>query len=152
MDHDACSRACEEANERHCPFEQAILSGQAGCRLAQRLCIGERDGLRCAHDVPQLRCLAFLDLARTQARFTLKAADREAALTHAQALRVQIGGLRGLAAMLAQDAPGADQIEDIDALLALADARCGDLAGLPWPLIVQEIAAFRGRRPTGRDG
>lgn len=150
MDHEALRGAYDELNERQCPFEKVVLFNQAGCRLARRLCIGEREAVGCADEHAQQRCLAFLDQVRHRARFALKTASRDKALTHAKAMRIQIGGLRGVRAAFSPDAPATSHIEDIDELLRRAAIELGSLAALPWSVVIQQVAAYRGRRPPRR--
>lgn len=150
MDDDALRRACQEVDGRACPFEKAILSNHAGCARAQRFCIGERQGVHCSSELAQGRCLAFLDLVRRQGRFALKDLDAHAALTHAKSMRVQVGGLRALAQTLAPDEPTPERIDDIDGLLRAALTELGRLEALPSQTIMQQIAAYRGRRPDRR--
>ena len=87
-----------------------------------------------------------LDHLRRKARFTLKATDEGAALPHAKAMRVQVGGLRGLHAVLSPDEPVPERIEDINGIVEEALARFGDLASLPYQPIIQQVAAYKGRR------
>jgi hypothetical protein len=134
-------------NERWCPFEKSILTNNCACRRAKRFCIAEREGVHCTADEAQARCIDLLDLLRTQARFALKTTEERSALPHAKAMRVQIGGLRGLSAALDPDAEVPKTIDDIDAVVEAAVARWGRLEALPFQTIVQQITAYRGRRP-----
>lgn len=134
-------------NERCCPFEKSILTNQCACRRADRFCIAEREGVQCQADEAQARCVGLLQLLRDQARFALKTTDGRSALPHAKAMRVQVGGLRGLHRALQPETPAPSKIEDIDALVEAAISRFGSLEALPFQLIVQQITAYRGRRP-----
>lgn len=134
-------------NERCCPFEKSILTNQCACRRADRFCIAEREGVHCQADEAQARCVGLLQLLRDQARFALKTTDGRSALPHAKAMRVQVGGLRGLHRALQPETPAPSKIEDIDALVEAAISRFGSLEALPFQLIVQQITAYRGRRP-----
>lgn len=161
MDNQVFRDTYQDINERCCPYEKTILTNHGRCARARRFCIAEREGVECGSDAAQARCLGFLDLVRQRARFALKTADSGAALPHAKAMRVQVGGLRGvrvaLAAASAQTTDAAPPvprggaeaapIADIDGLLAAAVERFGALDALPFQPIVQQIAAFRGRRP-----
>lgn len=147
MDSQALRDTYDAINERFCPFEKGILTNHCHCSLAERFCIAEREGVGCGNDGAQARCIAFLDLVRARARFALKTTDAHAALPHAKAMRVQVGGLRGVRQALQPDYPTSSVIADIDALLNAALARYGDLDALPWQVIVQQINAWRGRRP-----
>jgi hypothetical protein len=76
----------------------------------------------------------------------LKATDEHASLPHAKAMRIQVGGLRGLHAILAPEEPVPPKIDDIHRLVEAARERFGTLADLPFPAIIQQIAAYKGRR------
>jgi len=133
-------------NERFCPFEKSILTNNCGCSRARRFCIAEREGINCGSDAAQTRCLELLDQLRKQARFALKATDEGAALPHAKAMRVQVGGLRGLHAVALPDAPIPDTIEDIHGVIEAALNRFHTLAALPYQPIIRRIAAYKGRQ------
>jgi hypothetical protein len=150
MDNEVFRRTYRSINERFCPYEKSILTNNCKCSRAKRFCIAEREGVNCGSDEAQARCLELLELLRRQARFALKATDEQAALPHAKAMRVQIGGLRGLHAVLAPDEPVPAKIEDIDGILESACARFGRLRDLPFQPIVQQIAAYKGRRRLRR--
>ena len=147
MDNEIFRQTYSAINERFCPFEKSILTNNCRCSRAKRFCIAEREGVQCTADAAQVRCIAVLDLLRTQARFALKTTAERTALPHAKAMRVQVGGMRGIQAALEPDAEPPTQIEDIDALLEAAVARFGNLDALPFQTIVQQITAYRGRRP-----
>ena len=153
MDNEILREQYNAINERYCPFEKSILTNHCACSQAKRFCIAEREGVQCRRDDAQTRCRSLLELLRTQARFALRSTDSGSALPHAKAMRVQIGGLRGLRAVLAPDGEaGAETetpapIEDVNALIETALARFGSFEALPFQRIVQQIAAYRGRRP-----
>ncbi|MBK1702349.1 hypothetical protein [Thiococcus pfennigii] len=150
MDDETLLSAYPEVDGRLCPFEKGILATQAGCRQARRFCVAERLGVRCNTDAAHARCRTFIDLVRRQARFALRTLDPEAALTHANAVRIQVGALRGVRTLLAPTVPARAPIVDIDGLLRAAANRFEDLDGLPWPPIIQQIAAYEGGRPSRR--
>ena len=147
MDNELLRETYNAINERFCPFEKGILTNNCACARADRFCIAEREGVHCNADDAQVRCIALLDLLRSHARFALKTTAEHAALPHAKAMRVQVGGLRGIHAVLQPDTAVPQQIEDIDAILEAAVARFGSLDALPYQIIVQQITAYRGRRP-----
>jgi len=146
MDNETFRQTYRAINERFCPYEKSILTNNCRCSRAHRFCIAEREGVHCGSDPAQARCLELLDTLRRQARFALKSTDDRAALPHAKAMRIQVGGLRGLHAALAPDDPVPAKIDDINALIETAIARFGDLASLPFQPIIQQIAAYKGRR------
>jgi len=146
MDQEMFRQAYQAINERGCPYEKTILTRNGDCARAERFCIAEREGVRCSAEASQVRCEAFLNLTRQKARFALKVTDQRTALPHAKAMRVQVGGLRGLQAALAPEQPVPARIADIDGLLSRAQTRFGDLAEVPFQAVIQQIAAFQGRQ------
>ncbi|WP_462321797.1 hypothetical protein [Halochromatium sp.] len=147
MDNQVFRETYGAINDRYCPFEKSILTNQCACSRAERFCIAEREGVRCQADAAQSRCVDLLSLLRGQARFALKTTDGQSALPHAKAMRVQVGGLRGLYMALNPDAQVPTTIDDVDAIVETAVSRFGSLDELPFQVIVQQITAYRGRRP-----
>ena len=146
MDTQALRETYDEINECACPYEKAILTGQCECSRADRFCLAEREGVRCNAEPAQARCLKLIETLRGQARFALKTLDQQAALAHNKALRVQVGGLQGLHKALWPKQKLPLMIGDIDALIERAIAEFGGLDALPFGQIVQQLAAYKGRR------
>ena len=152
MDNDVFRETYREVNPLNCPYEKTILTNHGGCSIASRFCIAEREGVRCASETARSTCAALLDLLRERARFALKSRDLAPALPHAKAMRVQIGGLRGIRAVIEPEHPVEGRIEDIRRTVAGALARFGTLEQLPFEDIMRQIAAYEGRRPGPRSG
>jgi hypothetical protein len=146
LDQDAFRDTYNAVNERICPYEKSMLTGNCACARAKRFCIAEREGVHCTADDAQGRCLEYLARLRTQARFALRTTDGRSALPHAKAMRIQVGGLRGVQAVLEPEAEQPRRIDDVDALLRAAIARFGGLAELPFGQIIQQVAAYKGRQ------
>jgi hypothetical protein len=146
MDNELFRRTYRDINERFCPFEKGILTNNCECSRARRFCIAEREGVHCNSDDAQSRCIELLELMRQRARFALKSTEERSALPHAKAMRVQVGGLRGLHAAVHPDEPVPKKIPDINGIVEAAIARFGDLSSLPFQLVIQQIAAYKGRR------
>ena len=60
-------------------------------------------------------------------------------------MRVQVGGLRGLRAVLNPDSPDPASPPEVSGLLARAEERFGSLDALPFSEIMPHIAGYRGR-------
>ena len=150
MDNEVFRDTYHAINERYCPYEKSVLTNNCVCSKAQRFCIAEREGVRCASDEAQERCIEALEILRQQARFHLKATRDSSALPHAKAMRVQVGGLRGIHVALHPEVPAPAQIADIYGLLLQAVERFGTLADLPFQVVIQQIAAYQGRPPSRR--
>ncbi len=146
MDQDTFRKTYREINEQFCAYEKGILTRNCDCALADRFNIAEREGVRCKSAKAQKQCLELLDLLRQKARFVLKSNERAATIPHAKAMKVQVGGMRGLKAALAPDRPLPATIDDIHETLETALAEFGSMEALPFQIIIQQIAAFQGRK------
>ena len=150
MDQDAFRRTYREVNERICVYEKSLLSRKCNCSKAKRLCIAEREGVHCTTDEAQAQCQEFLEQLRQRARFALKSNDERAVLPHGQAMRLQIGGLRGLYVALHENATIPDNIDDVYGLIGKAKATFDGLDNLPYQKLIQQVAAYEGRQRSKR--
>ena len=150
MDQDAFRRTYRSVNERYCAYEKSILTSHCECSQAERFCIAEREGVRCGADDAQAQCLEVLALLREAARFALKAASDEGVLPHGKAMKIQVGGLRGIRAALDPDAPADSPIADVHGLLCRAHEAFGSLAALPYSAIMREVAAYQVKKRSRR--
>lgn len=151
MDQDAFRKTYREVNEVFCLFEKSVLTNECRCRQAQRFCIAEREGVHCRSESGQARCQRWLELLREQARFALRTDETQRRLLpHGKAVRLQVGGMRGLMLVLDGDQSIDNGIEDIDGALAEAEDRFGSLASLPFSEIMREVAAYQVRKRSRR--
>lgn len=153
MDQDAFRETYHEVNERFCAFEKAILTLQCQCSEAHKFCIAEREGVHCNSDTGQQQCLQLLEVLRSQARFALRASseDRKNLLPHGKAIRIQVGGLRGLYAALNPGQPVPARIEDVVDLVNRSIKHFGSLDKLPFSLVMQQISAYQSRVRSRRN-
>lgn len=145
MDQDAFRQTYREVNERACAFEKSILTNQVDCSQAERFCIAEREGVSCRSEAGHARCLSVLATLREQAHFALRTLDDKAMLAHGKAIRIQVGGMRGIRALVEPGAADPDKVSDIFALLQAAEQRFGGLAQLPYSQVMPYLAAYQGR-------
>ena len=150
MDQDAFRRTYREVNEVYCAFEKSVLTNACGCRRAERFCIAEREGVHCRDSAGQERCLAWLELLREQARFALRTEEDRKLLPHGKAIRLQVGGMRGLYGLLHDDRPAPDKIDDIDGTLATTEERYGTLDAVPFSEVMRAVAAHKVRKRARR--
>ena len=73
------------------------------------------------------------ELLRHSFTFALGKSHIDGPLPHAQEMRIQCGGLKGLQFIL----DGNDEVHDISELLETAQRKYGELAELPFSKIVQ---------------
>lgn len=145
MDQDAYRKTYQELNERYCIFEKGILTNQCGCSKVRKLCIAEREAAHCKSDRAQKKCIEFLAILKEHARFALKLHDERSALPHAKAIKLQIGGLRGLQMTVADPQRMDDNIQDVAGLLDRALEKYTSLDNLPFPVLIKQVAAYQGR-------
>ena len=122
-----------------CVFAKALLSRAAACECASSRTVGERELVECGSVVARTNCGTLAALMHERARFALRLAGPGRPMVHAQALRLQCGGLAGLQQVL-----GASQA-DVHGMVRLAHERFGSLTVMPWDAIVREIAAWQPR-------
>ena len=139
----AYKAAYEEAARLPCPFEKAILSRCAGCDQVQRLNIAEREAVACKLSVARENCLTLHGLLHQNAAFVLRLTHPDEPLPHAKEIKVQCGGLLGVARLVNPDAVVVDSIHE---LIGLIQERFGSMARIPYHEVVKSIGTYEGRR------
>lgn len=145
MDQDAYRKIYRDMNERDCLFEKSVLANQCNCSQASRFYLAEREGVHCRSDDGQRRCEELLQLLRQHSRFALKSANQTGALPHAKAMRIQVGGLRGLYIALNPGKEAPTKVDDIFALVKSAADKFTSLERLPFQILIKHVAAYKGR-------
>lgn len=138
MDETAYRQALISAIPRYCPFEKTILTQCATCSKAEKHNIAEREVVACSNAVAHERCIPLRDLLRHNFVFALSKLHIGGPLPHAQEMRMQCGGLKGIQFLL----DGYDEVHDVSVLLAMAQQRYGGLAELPYSQIVQRANSY----------
>ena len=80
----------------------------------------------------------------------MRADEERKLLPHGKAMRLQVGGLRGLLSLLTTNGHTPGVIENVYATLEDAEQRFGQLERLPFSAIMREVAAYQVRRRSGR--
>jgi hypothetical protein len=145
MDQDAYRRTYREMNERFCAYEKSLLSRHCNCSQAKKICIAEREGVHCISDQANAQCNELLKNLRHQARFALKSNNDNEVLPHGKAMRLQVGGLRGLFSVLFPDQTTPEIIEDVFQLINQAKKHFNSLDNLPFQTLIQHVSAYQGR-------
>ena len=138
MDETAYRQALTSSIPRYCPFEKSLLTHCAACSKAEKHNIAEREVVSCSSAVAYERCIALHDLLRHNFTFALGKLHIDGPLPHAQEMRMQCGGLRGIQFIL----DGNDEVHDVAELLKMAQKRYGELAELPYSQIVQRANSY----------
>ncbi len=150
MDQDQFRTTYREINQRFCAYEKSVLTNQCDCTQVERFCIAEREGAHCNSDSGHGRCQELLELLRAHARFALKALGEKDLMPHGKAMKVQVGGLRGIKLTLEPDKPTPATIDDVDGTILAAIDHFGGLEKLPFQTIIQQIAAYQVKKRSRR--
>jgi hypothetical protein len=132
---------CDGGSSAACVFSKALLARSAVCERAERRSVGERELIECNSPVAHTNCDTLAALLHERARFALRLPSPGHPVVHAQALRLQCGGL-----LAVQQALGAAQA-DVHRMVGVAHQRWGSLTELPWAAIVLSIKQWQARRP-----
>ena len=151
MDQDEFRQTYKEVNDCFCAFEKSVLTNQCLCSQSEKFCIAEREGVQCNNETAQQNCLAILEAIRSQARFSLKTDQTNRALPHGKAIRIQVGGMRGLFKALNPGSEVPLQIPDVYALVEQSREKYGGYSDLPFSLIMQYIAAYKMKKRSRKN-
>ena len=142
MDEAAYRQIFSEVIERPCTFEKAVLSRCVTCDRSERIQIAEREAVTCQAASSLSRCTSMHDNLRQSFSFALGKVRDEAPLPHAQEMRVQCGGLKGLQYVLNDNA----DVANVDALLDSVLQKWGDLSEIPYSEVVHAATlCYKGR-------
>lgn len=145
MEEDEYKATYREIAKIRCVFEKALTNNQCKCRLSQHFWLADREGYACKSEETAGNCAYLLKKFQESSRFLLKSHAVGAPLPHNANIRVQVGGLRGLRAVLGPDEKTA-VISDIRSLIEQAEQQYDNMDVLPYSEIVQSIASFQGRK------
>lgn len=144
MEEDEYKSTYSELASVRCVFEKALTNHQAKCDLSRHFCLADREGYSCEDAEASLKCSKLLEKLREKSIFVLKLRDIDGPLPHNMEIRVQVGGVRGLAKLINVDI--VDKVDNIHRVLDEVINKFGSLDSLPYSEIIQSIEQFQGRR------
>ena len=144
MEEDEYKSTYSELASVRCVFEKALTNHQAKCDLSRHFCLADREGYSCEDAEASLKCSKLLEKLREKSIFVLKLRDIDEPLPHNMEIRVQVGGVRGLAKLINVDI--VDKVDNIHRVLDEVINKFGSLDSLPYSEIIQSIEQFQGRR------
>ena len=153
MEEDEYKSSYNELASVRCVFEKALTSHKAACNLSNHFCLADREGYSCEDSTSSLKCRQFLELLRENSLFSLKLKELNGPLPHNMEIRVQVGGVSGLAKVLDKslvNQTGGVKVDDIQSVLKQAVNDFGSLLDLPYSQIIQSIVQYQGRRKRQR--
>lgn len=129
-------------DSRHCPFEITVLTQCAGCSKAEKHNIAEREIVSCNQSEALEHCVTLREALRHNFTFALGKLHITGPLPHAQEMRIQCGGLKGLQVSL----DGSHQVRDVSELVSLALHKFGEFANFPYVQIVHSANEYHRTR------
>ena len=135
-----------------CIFEKALTNHQAKCSLSRHFCLADREGYSCESAESSRNCSEILRNLREKSIFVLKLHEVNGPLPHNMEIRVQAGGMMGLAKLIANNEETREQpvLDDINRIISSTIEKYGALDKLPYSEIIQSIVQFQGRRRRQR--
>lgn len=138
---EAYKQARESTISLPCPFERALLSRCAGCGLARKLLLAEREAITCTEPAANGQCQIFHRALHENARFALQM-DPGQPWPFGKEIRAQCGGLLGLREAL----DGPESACDVAGMVAEGMARFGAIADFPYSRIMRGVVHYEPRR------
>lgn len=145
MDETEYRQTYREVNKRKCVFEKAINARRCTCSQAKRFNLADREGVACESDEAHESCIRLLNIMRQKASFSLQLTQVPGPLPHAKEVKVQIGGMLGIQALLYPEKNNAEVADDIHGLINKATKTFNSLEAFPYTEIVKSVVKFQGR-------
>jgi len=143
MEQDIFREVYQQVHARTCLFQKSILSFLCSCSHSHKTCIAEREGIKCQDELAQKQCIEFIEIMQEKGRFSAKLKN-----AHGSHIRLQVGTLRGLNALL--NNPDINKIDDVYGLILQAKTHFNDLDQLPFEQILPHINRYQGRQRRSR--
>ena len=153
MEEDEYKSTYNELASVRCVFEKALVNNKAKCSLARHFCLADREGYACDNAVSSKKCREVLEKLREKSTFVLKLHEINGPLPHNMEIRVQAGGVMGLAKLVDKDAGDMNKqpvLDDINGIISNAIEKYGALDELPYSEIIKSVVQFQGRRRRQR--
>ena len=152
MEEDEYKSTYSELASVRCVFEKALTNKQLKCPLANHFCLADREGYSCNSDKSSKNCDKLLQKLRKKSAFVLKLRDIDSPLPHNMEIRVQVGGITGMARLVMAEGESQTRplLDDINATIKRVVNQFGPLDNLPYSEIIQSVVQFQGRRRRKR--
>mgnify|MGYP001039405152 CR=1 FL=1 len=140
-----------------CPFAAPITAGRAACCNAQEVVRRGGSEYDCLSEADHAACVGLFDRLKAAALPALGVEDDLLSMPHSTLVKIQSGGLLGLARLLgdhvAVEAEEGAKIADISDLVGRARVRYGNLGLVPCTELTGDMQGYRlDRRGSRRRG
>lgn len=142
MDEDKYRETYRSVNPLQCPFEKTLNSRRCVCTKMEKIQLADRECVGCLEKQAWQNCLVFLQLIRSNAKFSLKMTEIDAPLPHGKEIKVQNGSIIGLQKIFK---PESEEKPDIYKLLSQALSKYQEFNNLPFDILMQSIVNFKAR-------
>ena len=136
-----------DVNSLPCPYGRAILTRCCNCEKSERLLIAGRESVGCNNPVIHQHCTSLLEHIRNKALFAIKMTQLDGPLPFAKEMKIQCGGLRGLADILQSEENKI--VKNVAGLVLTVVDRYPSLDELPYEQIIVAINKYQHRRQRG---
>lgn len=126
-----------------CPFASALVTDLAVCRHAEQVVRRGGSEYDCRSAPDHAACQDLFDRLKAAALPAFGVDDDLTTMPHSVLLKVQCGGLQGLARLTGQEQ---EKVEDIADVRDRALRQYGGPEGLPVTELVETISGFRAER------
>ena len=147
MDETEYRSTYQDINPTRCVYEKAINSRECNCSRAKRFNLADREGVSCNSPQAQVLCSELMMLLRDKARFVLQQTNIDGPLPHNAEIKIQNGGIKGLVKLSPDQ--NSDQ-QDIYHVINTSLSKYQSLSQFPFSDLMQEIAAYQGRKRRRR--
>lgn len=147
MDENEYRSTYQDVNPIRCVYEKAINSRICNCSKSTRFNLADREGVSCNSASAQRLCAELLNILREKARFTLQQGQTEAKLPHNAEMKIQNGGIKGIAKLIDDEKINQD---DIALVISSALIQFESITALPFSEIMRDISAHQSRKRRNR--
>ena len=143
----------ETAMTLKCPFAAPITAGRTACRNAQEVVRRGGSEYDCRSKADHTACTALFERLKAAALPAFEVEDDPLSMPHSTLVKIQFGGLLGLARLLTEGTGQTAELADVSGLVALARERYGDVGLVPCAELTGDMLGYRlDRRGSRRRG
>lgn len=128
--------------DRICPFSATLARDSFACAQAESVIRRGGTEFTCRSPAAHERCLAVFGQLKAAALTAFDVEDDLTRMPHSVLVKIQFGGLLGLARITPGIAPGTGGIDNIDALVAAAVAHFGSPQAIPAAELAGDMTGY----------
>ena len=133
----------EQLNDNHCVFALTQVSNQFGCEYARLVTRRSGPDIACTSAEMSQKCALVHERLKKVGLDEFDYEDDLTQVPHGIWTRIQFGGLLGLQETIQGTQ---DKIENISALVKLAENKCGDIDSIPFTELVTAMKSYKSRK------